>query len=144
MQQSTGIYLPLQGTPANPVFSSWDNILLLVEFLQPNKSDALAYLDSNSKRPDRYARARIQFGATLEPYIQEFMVGPLPVTNGTTSVQPLNYIFNKGEGRFNAYGIDTTALLAYLIQVAGEVSDITQRLFNAVSKHLLLNAQTAK
>ena len=110
----------------------WDNVILLVELLQPNKSDALAYLDSNGTAPARYARARIAFGAREDAYVQEFQVGPLPVKNGTTSVQPLKGIFTNGSGRFNAYNIDQTALVAFYAQLGQQISDITQLLFGGV------------
>ena len=112
--------------------NSWDNVLQLVELLQPNKSDALTYLDSNGLAPVRYARARIAFGAREDAYVQEFQVGPLPVKNGTTSVQPLRSIFNNGSGRYNAYNIDQTALVAFYVQLGQEISDITQLLFGGV------------
>ena len=67
---------------------SWDNKIILVELLQPNKSDALSYLDNGAAAPDRYARAELKFGATEEPYLQEYVVGPLPVPNGPAYTIP--------------------------------------------------------
>ncbi|OCL04443.1 amine oxidase catalytic domain-containing protein [Glonium stellatum] len=110
--------------------TSWDNIILGLELLQPNKSDALSYLDSGAPAPGRYARATVQFGATDEPYIQEWMVGPLPVTNGTTSCTPLNYIYNKGRGYQRVYNADAEALAAFNGKIGSEVLDITLQLLN--------------
>lgn len=107
-----------------------------MELLQPNKSDALSYLDSGSAAPSRYARAVIQFGATLEPYIQEYQVGPLPVTNGSTTLVPLDYLYNKGKAyqRLYASDADIPELIAFTYQIATSVADITQLLLNGVSK----------
>ena len=107
--------------------------------LQPNKSDALPYLDSGAPAPNRYARATVQFGATVEPYIQEWMVGPLPITNGTTLCTPLNYIYNKGRGYQRVYNADAEALAIFNGNVGSEVIDITLRLLNGVSKSSTLS-----
>lgn len=115
---------------------------MTVELLQPNKSDAVAYLDSGAPAPTRYAKTTLQFGATLEPYIQEYMVGPLPVNNGTgangtTSYAELNYIYNKGIGRQRVYNADSLALAAFNVQVGAGIADITQALLNGVRNILL-------
>ena len=106
---------------------------MLVELLRPNKSDAIAYLDSGAAAPARYARAIVQFGATPEPYIQEYVVGPLPVANGTTTFAKLDHIYNKGKGYQRIYDSDIPALLAFVASVGAKVADITQLLFNGVS-----------
>ena len=115
---------------------SWDNKLLNVELLRPNKSDALSYLDSRSPAPDRYARVVILFGATLEPYIQEYQVGPLPVNNGSTTLSTLDFIYNKGKGYQRVYDADKMALAAFNYQIGASVADITQSLLNGVSQFL--------
>lgn len=102
--------------------------------MQPNKSDALSYLDSSAAAPVRYARAVIQFGATLEPYIQEYQVGPLPVLNGSTAVSSLDSIYNKGKGYIRIYNQDAVALVAFLYQISIGIADITQSLLNGVSQ----------
>lgn len=109
-----------------------------MELLQPNKSDALSYLDSGSAAPDRYARAVIRFGATLEPYIQEYQVGPLPVANATLA--PLNFIYNKGRGYQRLYDADLEALAAFTYGVGASVADITQPLLNGVSRYSHISA----
>ncbi|KAL2216423.1 copper amine oxidase [Thermoascus aurantiacus ATCC 26904] len=109
--------------------TSWDNVILLVELLQPNKSDALPYLNGVAAAPDRYAKATIQFQATEEPYIQEWMVGPLPISNKTT-LQPLNYLYNKGVGIQRVYDADSDALEEFLNEIGASVADITLELWN--------------
>ncbi|KAG8532817.1 uncharacterized protein KY384_002695 [Bacidia gigantensis] len=113
--------------------TSWDNKIQQVELLQPNKSDALSYLDSGSAAPKQYVRAVIRFGATPEPYIQEYQVGPLPVTNGSTSLTELNYIYNKGRGYQRLYDLDFEALLPFVYGVTGGVADITKLLINGTA-----------
>lgn len=111
-----------------------------VELLQPKKADALAFFDSGAAAPDRYARAVVQFGATLEPYIQEYQVGPLPVANGSTTLAPLDSIYNKGKGYIRIYDHDQEALAAFTYQIATSIADITKLLLNGVSQfpHLLI------
>ncbi|ODO11100.1 hypothetical protein I350_01702 [Cryptococcus amylolentus CBS 6273] len=43
--------------------------------------DALSYLDGDGDKPARYVIASIIFGATEEPYVQDLVVGPLPVSD---------------------------------------------------------------
>ena len=102
--------------------------------MQPNKSDALSYLNSGAAAPVRYARAVIQFGATLEPYIQEYQVGPLPVVNGSTTLASLDSIYNKGKGYIRVYDQDSVALVAFSYQISTGIADITQSLLNGVSR----------
>ena len=101
--------------------------------MQPNKSDALSYLDSGAAAPARYARAVIQFGATFEPYIQEYRVGPLPVVNGSTTLASLDSIYNKGKGYIRVYDQDSVALVTFSYQISTGIADITQSLLNGVS-----------
>ncbi|KAL8775892.1 MAG: hypothetical protein Q9194_003537 [Teloschistes cf. exilis] len=114
----SGVKLLIRPVATRIASSPWDNKIIAVELLQPNKSDALSYLDSDTQAPVRNARALIRFGATLEPYLQEYLVGPLPVAAGKTTVAPLDYIFNKAF----AYGYASTNL-----------SDISQQLLNGTA-----------
>ncbi|KAJ9639223.1 hypothetical protein H2204_003834 [Knufia peltigerae] len=114
---------------ANINATSWDNVIVLVELLQPNKSDALPYLNGEGPKPDRYSKATIQFQATLEPYLKEFMVGPLPVSNETT-LQPLDYPFNKGVGMQRIYNADPEQYGIFLANISASVEDILMEMFN--------------
>ena len=53
---------------------SWDNTIQVVDTLLPNKTAVLPYLDGSGSKPDRYAKAIIWFGASEEPWLQEFQV----------------------------------------------------------------------
>ncbi|KAL1876689.1 hypothetical protein Plec18167_005097 [Paecilomyces lecythidis] len=115
--------------------TSWDNVILLVELLQPNKSDALPYLNSEGPTPERYAKATIQFQATEEPYIQEWMVGPLPISD-TSTLQPLNYLYNKGTGTQRVYDADDDALDDFMNKIGASIADITLALWNGTAMGL--------
>ena len=45
------------------IVGRWDNIIVTMDVLQPNKTDALAYLDQGALPPPRYARATLQFNS---------------------------------------------------------------------------------
>lgn len=78
----------------------WDNSILLIELMQPNKSDALSYIDGIGAPPTRYAHVVIDHRASVDPYYGDILVGPLPVQNGCTSWQPLEYPYTrKTKGR---------------------------------------------
>ncbi|CAH0000091.1 unnamed protein product [Clonostachys byssicola] len=114
---------------------SWDNTLLSVELMHPNKTDALTYLDSNGTAPVRYARAVINNQATEEPYYQDLLVGPIPVVNGTTHWEPLEYPFTrKTGGRVRNLAADVYTVFAkWTLEVSANVSDITLDLWNATA-----------
>ena len=80
------------------------------------------------------------FGATLEPYIQEYQVGPLPVTDGETTIAPLNYIYNKGRGYQRIFDLDADALALYNYKIGASIADITQALLGGVSRSLNISA----
>lgn len=113
--------------------TSWDNIVLIVETLPPNKSTAAPYLAGEGPEPERWAKATLQFGATLEPYIEEWMVGPLPLVNGSITVQPLNYIYNKGRGYSRIYDVDEDAIYGWIGEIGAQVANITMELCGGVS-----------
>ncbi|TWU71601.1 hypothetical protein ED733_003204 [Metarhizium rileyi] len=104
---------------------------LLVELLSPNKSDALPFLNSKTtKPPPRYARATLMFGATPNPYLQEYVIGPIPIDNNT-QVQPLQYLHNNsGKGKLPVDIADVGAFLHFANKVGLSVADITEGLWD--------------
>ncbi|KAF2233127.1 amine oxidase catalytic domain-containing protein [Viridothelium virens] len=112
--------------------TAWDNIIVTIDLLQPNKSDAINYLDNGAPAPPRYAHATVQFGATLEPYVQEYQVGPLPITN-QSAVTELNYIYNSGKGKQRIYNADAASIATFQYQVGTQVANITSRLINGTA-----------
>jgi primary-amine oxidase len=86
----------------------YDNYLVWIEAIRPNKTDALSYLDSDGAAPDRYAKAVLFFGGEdfareeyPDGYWQTYQVGPLPVTNITT-VQELKWLNAKDTVAYHA------------------------------------------
>lgn len=104
-----------------------------MDLLQPNKTDALAYLDEDGPAPVRYARATLQFNSMMQPYIQEYMVGPLPIEEGSVHYEELNYIFTSGRGRTRVYNADSEAIAAFNLEIGAQIADITKSLLNGVS-----------
>lgn len=60
------------------------------------------------------------------------MVGPLPVSNETT-LQPLDYPFNKGVGMQRIYNADPEQYGIFLANISASVEDILMEMFNGVS-----------
>ncbi|KAM0789976.1 hypothetical protein ACM66B_005309 [Microbotryomycetes sp. NB124-2] len=78
--------------------TSWDNFIGTVDLAHVNKGAALKYTSGETdKTPDRYAKAIINFQATETPYLEEFIVGPLPVSESTT-VRPYTDGHTRGKG----------------------------------------------
>jgi primary-amine oxidase len=100
---------------------------LLVELLLPNKTDALAYLEGKAPPPPRFAHAILDIRTTKTAYIQDFVVGPLPISPRTT-VNPLNYPYNHG-GRVKNTMVKGDTSGDWLTQVAVNMSDITMKLW---------------
>ncbi|CAI6089956.1 unnamed protein product [Clonostachys chloroleuca] len=114
---------------------SWDNTLLLVELMHPNKTDALAYLDGTAGAPTRYVHAVISHQASEDPYYQDILVGPLPIVNGTTHWEPLEYPFTrKSQGRVRNLDADADTLFdKWVHNVSATISDITLDMWNATA-----------
>ncbi|KAK4047619.1 hypothetical protein OIV83_005277 [Microbotryomycetes sp. JL201] len=78
--------------------TSWDNSIGTVDLAYVNKAAALKYtLGETDTPPERYAKAIINFQATETPYLEEFIVGPLPVSESTT-VRPYTDGHTRGKG----------------------------------------------
>ncbi|KAL9609939.1 MAG: hypothetical protein Q9167_005335 [Letrouitia subvulpina] len=112
-----------------------DEAAAVTSFLHDQKSLNLtaAANATSSAAPDRYARVIIRFGTTLEPYIQEYQVGPLPLTNRSATVTRLDYPFNKGRGYQRVYDLDVEELTAFTYGVSASIVDITQLLLNGTA-----------
>ncbi|CAO2648787.1 Nn.00g097360.m01.CDS01 [Neocucurbitaria sp. VM-36] len=111
--------------------NSHDSFVYQITLLQPNKTDVVPFLDSDTREPARYARATVSFGAT-DLYWQEFIVGPLPATN-STKIEPLTYPFhNVHPGKTKAHPIySANDASQFLSNFGSEVEDITKALWNS-------------
>ncbi|RPA74463.1 amine oxidase catalytic domain-containing protein [Ascobolus immersus RN42] len=111
--------------------TAWDNTIITLELLTPNKTDALAHTDGTSAPPTRYAHVVIDFRAREDAYIQNFMVGPLPVKKGSTKAVPLDFPYNgKNGGKIRNYQVDAGLKYEFLVNVTTAIDDITLDLFN--------------
>ncbi|KAJ7186602.1 copper amine oxidase [Mycena filopes] len=117
---------------ANADAGAWDNAIEVVDLVQPNKTDALAYLDHGGPLPPRYALARIVFGATEEPYLQEFIVGPLPISKHST-YESLDWPTTSGSSKIRNYNADDDLLTQWNLDVTATVADIVLDLLNGTA-----------
>ena len=84
--------------------------------------------------PTKYARAIIFEGGKDVPNSQEYMIGPLPVTESTT-IQKLDYLYNGGMGGsvpYNSRHFDSPRSKAtdpLIASIMSNISDITAALF---------------
>ncbi|KAH7393640.1 copper amine oxidase [Cadophora sp. MPI-SDFR-AT-0126] len=107
---------------------SWDNTLIGIDLLQPNKSDVLPFLAGKRAAPPRYARATLTFGTSMAPYIQEYMIGPLAQGN-QTKAQPLTFLSTrKPDNRLRVYDSDAADNLSSTI--TSQAADIIKILWN--------------
>jgi primary-amine oxidase len=92
-----------------------DNVLFHIEAFRPPKADALAYLAAPNTTilPQRYARITINHGAAAEPYIGDYLVGPLPV-DAKTAMTPLTDIYHRDDIPFHARGFTNMAEISTL------------------------------
>ena len=115
-----------------------DNYVFWIDTLHTNKTDTLAYLDGNGPLPPKYARAIIFEGGKEVPGSQEYMIGPLPISDASI-IQPLDWIYNGGSGGFvpfNARYSDapkSNAITLLITSAMSNVSDITMALFNGTA-----------
>jgi primary-amine oxidase len=103
-----------------------------VELLMPNKTDILPFLSNSYGSLERNAFVTIMFGATEEPYVQEFTVGPLPITNAST-VQPYTFRNNNGGEKLRVYNPDSDGYANLNKASMKEAEDVTKLLWNLVS-----------
>jgi len=110
---------------------SWDNTILSIELLIPNKTEILQFIDGNSTEgPTRYAKAILMFGATETPYAREYMVGPLPITEAST-VTPYTFRTTRGgDGKIYVRNADQAKYLELTNSIIKEAEDVTKALWN--------------
>ncbi|KAI0484188.1 copper amine oxidase [Xylariaceae sp. FL0804] len=113
-------------TPKSP----YDNSILTVETLQPNKSDVLPYLWQDEAVPERWAKVVLSHNSDHRPTLIYHAVGPLPVSKETRAVA-LNYAFNSGRNDVPNLMADFMESLDWALSLAANASDITSELLDA-------------
>ncbi|KAJ7906597.1 copper amine oxidase, partial [Mycena leptocephala] len=111
---------------------AWDNAIEVVDLVQPNKTDALNYLDHGGPVPARFAVARIAFGATKKPYVQDFIVGPLPISKAST-YESLDWATTSGSAKIRNYNADEDLLTQWNLDVTATVADMVLDLLNGTA-----------
>lgn len=114
-----------------------DNIIYHIEAYRPSKAEALAYLESplDEKVPQRFARVTIHHGSVNEPYIMDYLVGPLPITH-KTSMRELTEIYHRNPIPFNARGYTAVVfaeLNPLMSKIMAPIEDIVKELFGNVT-----------
>jgi primary-amine oxidase len=87
---------PTLGLTSAENATSWDNAIISMEALAPSKKDTVPFLDGDGAVPLRFARVVVNQGASPEPMICEYQVGPLPITEAS-SMTPLINGHTNGE-----------------------------------------------
>jgi primary-amine oxidase len=104
---------------------------MVVDLYTPNKTDAVSYFAGSADIPKRWAIASISFGATEEPYIQEWVVGPLPL-NDQAIFYPDTFGTHTDEAKIRIYDMDDSSGFVY--EKAMEMDDILRDLLKSKSK----------
>ncbi|KAL4790421.1 copper amine oxidase [Aspergillus venezuelensis] len=112
----------------------WDNTIALIELKRPNKTDAIPYLDGSAPAPTRYAHVRLNNRATVDPYYEDLLVGPLPISNNTTW-ESLEFPYTrKTQGRVRNIEPDgETVYSEWLFKISASIADITMDLWNGTA-----------
>ncbi|TIB73500.1 hypothetical protein E3Q23_03021 [Wallemia mellicola] len=105
-----------------------DNYIDSIELWQPNKEDAIKYLDQGGPKPNRMAKVHIVNGADKPPIIKTLLVGPLPVSSDTKVENLADKIYHNPKIPWNA----KTSHPAENI----ERSNIISKVFGAISPAL--------
>jgi primary-amine oxidase len=110
----------------------WDNSIMVIDVNPPNKTEALSYFDNGGDIPKRWAKASISFGATEEPYVQEFVVGPLPITGGSMFF-PDTFGTHGEDAKIRIYDMDDST--GFVHDKVMEMDDIVRDLLESESSY---------
>ncbi|KAI0765133.1 amine oxidase catalytic domain-containing protein [Fomes fomentarius] len=108
-----------------------DNFIYRIEAYRPPKKDTVKYLDNpdTTSPPDRYAHVVVHHGAASEPYVQDYLVGPIPVSE-KTRMRKLTEIYHRDPIPYNARGFLSAGELSPLLaKVMPTLAEATEELF---------------
>ncbi|TFK81174.1 amine oxidase catalytic domain-containing protein [Polyporus arcularius HHB13444] len=108
-----------------------DNFIYRIEAYRPAKKDAVRYLDNpdTAAPPERYAHVIIHHGAAAEPFVQDYLIGPVPVSS-KTSMRKLTEIYHRDPIPYNSRGFThITELSPLLLKVMPALAEATEELF---------------
>jgi primary-amine oxidase len=113
-------------SPLNATYT--DNYVYSIEKLHTNKTDVLNYIDNGGTPPNNYSRVLIVQNGQTDPVVQEYIVGPIPISESTT-ITPLDYIYHRpGTTPFNAGVWDKPRTALYdkkINEIMCQILDIT-------------------
>ncbi|GAA6007466.1 hypothetical protein JCM11491_004172 [Sporobolomyces phaffii] len=112
---------------------SWDNMITVIDLATPNKTESLNYVDKNSTMPNRYAVATLMFNAFEEPYLEDYLVGPLPISKNST-FSPYGFRTTKGTSRIRNHDADAEKVDEFIAKITSDVDDIVEKLLGAKSE----------
>ncbi|PQE19406.1 Copper amine oxidase protein [Rutstroemia sp. NJR-2017a BBW] len=106
--------------------------ILVVELLRPNKTDALQYLDGEDEglkvTPLRFARVAVRRNLGERPRIEEYTIGPLPVSH-LTYIHALSFPYNSGRSWSEMPTPDASAVIKWMDSIGEQVADIVNDIF---------------
>lgn len=90
----------------------------------------MAFKAGTCDEPPRMAQVTIMFSACDEPFLEDYLVGPLPVSENTTAV-PYSYRTTKGTSRITNYDADADKTQDFIVATAQTCDDIITDLLGA-------------
>ncbi|KAK8084653.1 Primary amine oxidase lung isozyme [Apiospora hydei] len=123
--------LKLTVPTVNGINGTWQNSVILVEAMMPNKTDVLPYLDGSAPAPERYAHVLLSNRASETPTYEDILVGPLPLDNATAKYFPLEFPFTrKTEGKVRNLDADGPVVQEkWLHPIGRSIEDIAMDLW---------------
>lgn len=74
--------------------------------------------------------ATIMFNSVEEPFVEDYLVGPLPVSANTTYA-PYSFRTTKGTSKVRNYDADSDATYEYMVATAKTCDDMVEDLLGA-------------
>jgi len=93
--------------------------------------DALTFM-AGGPEPPRYAYATIMFNTVEEPYLEDYIIGPLGSPNETT-YGPYSFTTTKGTSRVRNFDADEDRTYEFFSATAATCDDIFEDLIGAPS-----------
>lgn len=90
----------------------------------------MAFKAGKCAEPPRMAQVTIMFSACDEPFLEDYLVGPLPVSENTTAV-PYSFRTTKGTSRITNYDADADKTQEFIVATAQTCDDIITDLLGA-------------
>jgi hypothetical protein len=90
----------------------------------------MAFKAGKCAEPPRMAQVTIMFSACDEPFLEDYLVGPLPVSENTTAV-PYSFRTTKGTSRITNYDADADKTQDFIVATAQTCDDIITDLLGA-------------